>query len=488
MSKLVNYFIIAIALLTQSICYAQSYDVPSQQHLQLSLQEAILLAVRENPNVRSSKLDLVLQKFNVYVQEWAFYPHFGFQAVASTGRTGLPGQPITTNNGYNISPSVSVTTPVGTSLVLTSNNGRHDGHFNPSLSLQVSQPLLRGFGRPIVEQALMDARDSETITRLSIEGVLRSTVSGVVNAYLDVLSAQKRISISEDALKRAERSVDETRLFIKAGRKAGNELITVEANVATAKTNLETDKNNYTQARYALLAAIGLDPNTPVTFVSLNLTSLINKYHLPTMAETKDLTLENDIQYQTDQITLNGSTKRNVIKAEDNTRWQLDFNANVTTGGGSGGGQNAGINSLFNGANQSEGMGLTLQIPIDDQLSKQALMSAQIALKKARLALMKSKWVKETNAINSWNTVNSAKESLEFAEDAQTLQAKTYSVSYQKYLHGLIDSLELQSAQVSLIQSQQTLLTNKINYIKSLVTLDELIGNTLKTWHVNVRY
>src|SRR5690606_15740233 len=129
-----------------------------------------------------------------------------------------------------------------------------------------------------------------------------------------------------------------------------------------------------------------------------------------------------------------------------------------------------------NGKSQSNSVGLVLQIPIDDQLSKQSVMNAKIALKQAEIAFRKKGWDIETSAINAWNLVTSAVQSLEFAQDAEALQKKTYNISYQKYLHGLIDSLELQSAQLQLISAQQALLNARINYIKSLVNLDLLTG------------
>lgn len=453
----------------------------------LSLNEAILLAVRSNPNVQSSELSLVLQKFNTHIQEWQFMPHYSFQATASTARTWTPGQPIYGSHNYSVQPGVSLNTKIGTVASLAAANSNAGGHYNPGLSLQILQPLMRGFGKAVVEAALNDAKDSELISRLNIESTLRSTVSEVITAYLEVISAERRIGISEDALQRAERSVVQTRQFIKAGRKAGNELITVQANVASAKASLENDRNNLTQARYALLAAIGIDPNTDIRFTGFDLDYLQKKYHLPPLERTKRLTIENDIQYQIDNITLHGQAKRSVMIAQDQTRWELNLVANASTGNGTGGGLNAGVNSLFNGANQSHSIGLVLQIPIDDQLSRQAVMSAKIALKQAELAFEKRKWNIETSAINTWNTVVSAERTLLFAQDAQTLQKKTYNISYQKYLHGLIDSLELQSAQLQLIQAEQTLLSARIGYIRALVNLDFLIGHTLQTWKVKVR-
>lgn len=455
--------------------------------ISLSLQEAILSAVRNNPNVQSSQLSDVIQKFNLKVQEWEFYPHYSFQASANYNNNTVDGQLYEGTHNYNIQPAVSWQTPIGTQLSLTGSNSQTSS-YNPGLSLQVMQPLLRGFGSAVVEASLNNAKDSVVISHLNMEGVLRVTVTNVINAYLSVVAAEKMVEIDEQAVKRAETSVTQTRLFIQAGHKAGNELVTVQANTASARMRRENDKNNLIQARYALLAAIGLDPNTEVHFSTLNVMKLIQKYHLPTLVQTKKLALANDIQYQTDQIVLHGQSARNLLVAEDNTHWQLNVTANVSTGSATGNGENnAGLNSLINGMNQSTSAGLILQIPIDDQASKQAVQNAKIAIKQAELALLQEKWSKETTAINTWNNVESAERALHFAEDAEKWQQKTYHVSYQKYLHGLIDSLELQSAQFSLIQAQQASLNARISYLKSLVNLDHLMGNTLNTWNIKMR-
>ena len=219
----------------------------------------------------------------------------------------------------------------------------------------------------------------------------------------------------------------------------------------------------------------------------MDVDGLIKKYSMPDMKAVKAEVLKNDIQYQIDNITIHGSTSRALLVAEDNLRWQLNATATAGTGNGSGGGQNAGLNSVVNGTNLSQSVALTLQIPIDDQMSKQAYENAKIAMQEAEINLRAEKWSKETGAINAWNQVQSASASQRFAIDAERLQEQTYTVSYQKYLHGLIDSLELQSAQLQLTQAQQTLLSARIMYLKSLVNMDMLMGKTLKTWNVKVR-
>jgi outer membrane protein TolC len=452
----------------------------------LSLKEAILLAVRQNPNVESSELTKILTKFNVFIQRWQFYPHYdlSLSLTAATGRSSNRNLPIT--HGLDAKPEISWTSPIGTQVMVSASNTK-TLYYNPGASLTIVQPLIRGFGEPIVETALENAKDSDVIARLTTEGVVRDTISKVIEAYLDLLSAQGIVHIDEEALKRAKVAVQQTKLFIEAGHKAGNELISVEADLANAKNNLANDLNTLTQARYALLEAIGMDPTITVHFEDLDLNTLLTRYHPLSLQATQQLILKNDIQYQTDLITLHGQTQRDVLTAEDNTRWQLNASATLATGYGSGGGYNSGLNSLYNGTNRAESVGLELTIPIDDQLSKQALLNAKIALKQAEIGLKQEKWSKESNAITTWNALGSAKESVTLAREAAALEEKTYQLNYQRYLHGLIDSLELQATEVRLIQDQQSLLASEISYLKLLVNLDELVGHTLITWGVHVR-
>lgn len=462
-----------------------SYAEPTRT---ISLQDAIYLAVRENPSVQQAQLNHVISKYSLDLQQWQFKPHFSFQATSSTNRNYS-----VTQNGYVSENSsgaqlgASWLSPIGTEVKIASNNNVSD-HYNPELSLQIMQPLMRGFGKPIVEAALFNARDSEKVSRLNVEGTLRATITSVISAYLDVISAQGALDIDLDALKRANVSLEQTKLFIKAGHKAGVELVTVQAEVANAQTKIESDKNNLQQVRYALLAAIGIDPNSPVNFEKINVVQLIHKYHVPTLDLVKDAVLENDIQYQVDQITLAGATKRSLLQAENDAKWKLDLTVNSSTGGGSGGGQNSGVNSLVNGVNQTNSAMLTLTVPIDDHAAKTAIATAKIALQEAQIVLRQEKWSKETTAINTWNNIFSAERSLHFAELAEKLQAKTYQDSYKKYSYGLIDGLVLQTAQQQLVQSQRALVDARINYLKSLAGLDLLMGNTLKTWEVKVRY
>src|SRR5689334_8138890 len=78
----------------------------------LSLDEAILLAVRENPNVERAQLNYVTQKFALELQQWQFQPHYLFNATQTTSRNySITANGYVSQNSTGIDPSVSWNTP-----------------------------------------------------------------------------------------------------------------------------------------------------------------------------------------------------------------------------------------------------------------------------------------------------------------------------------------------------------------------------------------
>jgi len=459
--------------------YKSAYAMQS-----LSLKEAILLSLRNNPDVCQTKLENVLQKFAIELQQWQFKPHYNFNAVRTTTRTAnatSDGAITTTQTG--IQPGASWLTPYGTQLTFTATNNLTD-HYNPGVSLQIVQPLIRGFGRSLVEIALRDALDQGKIGLLNQEQVIQQTITRVIHAWLEIILIEDTISLDRTMLQEAKKSLKQTRLFIKAGKKAAVEELSARAAVANAESILTNDVTQQDSARHILLMAIGLHPSTPITLKHTNIKNLINRYHSFTFNETKEQVLAHDPQYQIDQITLHGSTQRNLQQAKDQTRWQLNLTLIASSGNGSGGGRDAGFNSLVNGVNETSSASLNLNIPIDDQEAKMAVSSAKIAIKQAEIALREEKWQLETDAIDLLNNVNNAKNAIQLSANTASLEGESRKMTYSKYAAGLIDSLELQLSDQQYRNAKQLEVSNRIRYLHALADLDLLTGNTLTTWKI----
>lgn len=459
----------------------------SKVPLILTLDDAIYLSIRKNPNVQQAQLNYVMQKYALGVQEWEFQPHYSFQATTTSTHTySITPQGNVSKNETGFQPTVSFLTHIGTQISLTQTNNINK-HYNPGLTFQVIQPLLKGFGRAITEVELRNAKDSEIISKLNVEQSINETVNSVISGYLDVISAQNNYEIDKKYLERSNSIYQATNQLIKSGHKAEMEMVSVQADLASAQSKIETDKNNIEQSKYNLLTTIGINPETAVKIQDSDIDKIIRKYHVPDLSEAKLLVLKNDIPYQINLITVNHLLKNNLLVAQNNAKWDLNLTANASTGGNPQGGQFSGLNSIVNGTYVTNSVILNLKVPIDNRELKNAITNAKIAIREARIGLKQQKWSIIATTTNSWNTIYSNKQSLLFAKKAVEYQYQNYDINYKKYTHGLIDNLELQTAQQQLIASEQALSETRINYIKALAKLDQLIGSTLKTWNINIK-
>src|SRR3990167_4566841 len=91
-----------------TLTFAKSAKVKAATDL--SLKDAIDLAVRENPNVVINRLSYLNQKYNLRVQEWQFEPHYSLQAEYNQTRSASTGSDIVNGHSWNVTPAASLVT------------------------------------------------------------------------------------------------------------------------------------------------------------------------------------------------------------------------------------------------------------------------------------------------------------------------------------------------------------------------------------------
>ena len=341
-------------LMLMASCVALSSAYAAAKPLHLTMKQAIMLALRDNPTVRNAELSRVTQKFQLLLDKWNFEPKYQF----SMSRNWAQSKSFTTDNGsvygnskyWQASPSVSLNTPIGTKINVASANkwgGGGNNFYNPSVVFTVTQPLLKGFGRAIVEQTLEDAYDTEKINKLTLKGTIAETIGSVVTGYIGVIKAQTNLKVDEDALQRAKLSLKQTEIYIKAGQRSESDKVESESQVASQASQIQEDKANIDLLRYQLLQIIGLKPDANIVLSS---DIPLNLYHMPSLEKATADALANNPTYQESAISI-AILKRALVKARDDQRWQLDLKETYTTGGGSGGGKSGGVRSLYNGSN-----------------------------------------------------------------------------------------------------------------------------------------
>ena len=128
----------------------------------LTLNDAILLAIRFNPQVQNAQIQRISDKFALKVAENNFELQYALTGDAENDYSKVTNLSSTTNTAQ-LTPGVSKNGVYGTQYNLQMNNTVTDGVYNPGINLAITQPLMRGFGKDVATASLYTAKENEKI-------------------------------------------------------------------------------------------------------------------------------------------------------------------------------------------------------------------------------------------------------------------------------------------------------------------------------------
>ena len=259
-----------VALICMVAAPVTAAPLPNQPPpLELSLTEAVVLAMRQNRDVANAYRDRVVQKFALAVAEDTFTPIGRLTGGAAKSDNGG-----TDSESVSLTPTINWKVPTGAELTLSwaESISRDAAGSSSSFTrtIAVTQPLLRGAGTTVATAPVVLARNDEKINVESLRTTLAGTVGSVVQAYRSLLQARAALEIDRRSLARSRKLVEINRVLIDSGRMARQELVQAEADVAAREVSLASAENALDNARLTLLGLLALDKYTavdPVEFV-----------------------------------------------------------------------------------------------------------------------------------------------------------------------------------------------------------------------------
>jgi outer membrane protein len=437
----------------------------------LTLDEAIILALRNNPSIHSSRLQRISDKYALELADYAFQPQF--QLSGST--TFTEGE----KTGYNVNPAISLNTRYGTQLSLDSTT---DLQGNQQETFRVMQPLLRGFGH-ISEIPWLDAQDSELISRQSFKSSIMDMVTQVITNYRQVVQDYNGLTVQEKALQREEETSSQYQLRVNAGKMASSELLQEQATLANTRLSVVRQRNLAEQDYQTLLDTLGLSPTSKL---KLNTHIDFHAYNTPSKEEAIAIALNHNPQYVSQRLQLN-SARRAVALAKDNLRWELNVSGATSFN------QSKGASSIFNSTDTISTTDkptaiVELSIPIRDITNKTALMNARVSLAQAEDTLEQSRRSLIRQVVNSLSNLTSELEQLHLAEKALDLQRKNLEAERIKQQYGQTTALNVNIILDNLLQQELDFINSQIGYLNSVTEFENLLGTTLDDWHIEMRY
>jgi outer membrane protein TolC len=455
---------------------------------QLTLQEAILLALRYNPNVQNAEIQRIADKFNLRLAQWNYQLQYSVTGSGSYAHSETQGVG-TQSTSYNLGPTVNYLSPIGTQISTSVANNYNTGTgatgYSPGVTLNVTQPLLQGFGTAVTLAPLHNAIDQEVINKLNLKNAIMQLITQVINQYAAVVQAENTLQTQKLALAASLAAVNQYNMQIKAGHSAPADIVQFQSTAASQQLAVEQQIMAVQQARLALLQLLGLNPQA-VFSVTPNV--LMDNGHLPTLEQSIQLALSNNIAYQQQQYAVK-ILHRQLLVARDQERWQLNATLSQTWSGNTNGNfsTNNNVPGLVLGQSSTT-VGLQLNIPIDNVSLKAQAAQADVSLRQGEVTLAALKRQVIIDTTNAYNMLISQKQQITQAENALQLAQLNLNDAYLKLKFGRSTPFEVSSLQMTLTNAQMAVINTKINYVNSLAAFEQVLGTTLHNWHVHIRY
>lgn len=452
----------------------------------LSIRDAILLALRYNPNIQNAELDRIVQHYQLRIAHNDFELQYALGASGVVQKSTYNGVGSNSSHSYLASPELSLKTKYGTQgSVNIDNNVGVNNSYNPVLNLTVTQPLLRGLSRSANEAGLLDAKDNEWLNKLNLQQSVIDQVTQVILSYRNLILSANNLHNQRLQLKEAKKSYGINEKKITAGQLEPTGNIQQSYQIESLSLMVEQGENEFKTASQDLLQSIGLDPEMHLSVPS---DVSLDKPVVPDLHQAIDIALNHNVQYLAQKLALRADERAYTV-AKNQQLWQLDVSGSVQSGvvndvTGTG----ATLSGIYNGTNTTESVRATLTVPLHDINRRSQLINAKIRLEKDRINLLAAKRALVTNITNTVSTIESLAKRYQLAQKQVHLAQQSYSLEKKKQQAGISSALDVNNTQNQLIQAQSGLIGAKIAYLNQLATLQRILGTTLDYWDIKLRY
>ncbi len=183
----------------------------------LTAETALATAARDNPSLRAALLDVQAARLSVEAERGARDPVLNASVAGRYGESfNASLQGLARQAAFVITSDVSVsyTTNVGTALIVGTEVSRSSvgPQYAGSVYAGVTQPLLRGAGSDAQLAGLRSAETSATAEELRQSATASQTALDVLRSYYELWYAERALEVEQEALKTAERQVEEAKL------------------------------------------------------------------------------------------------------------------------------------------------------------------------------------------------------------------------------------------------------------------------------------
>ena len=375
---------------------------------------------------------------------------------------------------------------------------------HPNAYALIAQPLWRGAGHANNTRYIAIAKTNKNISAAVLEQQMISTISGVRNLYVDLVSLQDSVKVQQQALSAAELLLNNDRQQMNVGRLAPIEVARAESLVTSTRLML-TQVVALRDQQEVILRTL-LDPQslrgTDGNVAEIVATDPLAAPQAETAAPLAELVkraweTRPDVRQARMQVT-NG--ERQVASAANAAKPEVDIYGTyesrgvvipgLTAIGGDPLTGNALIDPVPTGGARSSTIyeaGIQFFLPVQNRVAKANLGADQALLRQQQLRVTQLESQVAAEVRNAITALNAANNAASAATTARELQAKLLDAAQESFRSGYTTNISVIEQQTYLVQAQTTEVVAKAAWLKAAGQLDRVLGQTLEKSGISLK-
>ena len=373
--------------------------------------------------------------------------------------------------------------------------------YNPytgsNLGLNVSQPLLRGFGLGLNRRFIRIAGDEQKIGGLLFQQQLIASVYGVIRLYTDFVALYQDVKVKQESVMTAERLLSDVSAQVEEGTLAPVEQTRANAQVFSTRQDLANSQGLLEEQEAILKNVLTRQGNEDLEVRSAHIipTDTLEIPAQDNIEPIQDLVAEAlanrpdlrqaRLQIDISRIGLQGSKNATLPEVDllgvvansglAGALNPLEPSADPALIGGFGGV----LDQILSRRYPTYGIGLQLNLPLRNRIAEADFARDQIQVKQSEVRLRQLENQARLEVEDAIIALRRARASADAAAQARQFQQESLAVEQAKFDVGASTSFFVIQYQSLLAQAQSTEVAAKSAYVKARAALERAIGSIL---------
>ena len=374
-------------------------------------------------------------------------------------------------------------------------NSAYNPFTGSSLGLNVTQPLLRGFGRSLNRRFIRIAANEQRIGSMLFQQQLIATVYGVIRLYTDYVALYEDERVRQETVTLAEKLVSDTKAQVDEGTLAQVELTRANAQLFSTRQDLINSrglreeqeailKNVLTRSEDAAIRSAHVIPSDTLSIPERDeirpVQDLIEDAiaHRPDLGQAR-LQIENSLiglqgarNATLPEVDLIGIMQNNGLTGAANG---LVNNPNPELSGGYGGA----LGQVLARDYPTYGIGVQVTLPIRNRIAEADLARDELQVKQSQIRERQLQHQARLEVEDAVIAMRRARASYEAAVQARRFQQESLEAEQAKFEEGSSTAFFVIQYESLLAQAKSTEVAAMSSYIKARAALQRALGSIL---------